>query len=311
MIISFVSILLVGLVGGFVPLVKRWTDRGHHAALAFSTGIFLGAVFLHLLPTVQAGGEHGAHAAVEADAHAGHDHEGHDHSAHDHEGHDHEGHDHEGHDHSGHDHDAHEGHDHSSHAGHSHGPVGPWLWVLVGVLGVFFIEALLIPGTTHGHGHGHGHGHDEQRHSAVGWAALVGLSVHALTAGVALAAVQEQADLAGVMLLAILAHKGFESFSLASVFGMTGTSRGRIIAMIVGFSLITPFGLLLGSQVTSFLGENGISVLTSLSAGTFLYVSLCELLPEVFHRRQDGPLKIILLIVGVTAMWYVHAIGGI
>lgn len=309
MITSFASILLVGVLGGLVPLVKRWTDRGHHAALAFSTGIFLGAVFLHLLPAVEGGGGHTAHAAeVGAELQAEHDHAEHDHSGHDHgdeghEGHDHDSHDHSGHDHSGHDHSAHD------HAGHSHGPVGPWLWVLVGVLGVFFIEALLIPGSTHGHGHGHGH--DDQRHSAVGWAALVGLSVHALTAGVALAAVQEQEDLAGVMLLAILAHKGFESFSLASVFGMTGAPRRRIVAMVIGFSLITPVGLLLGSRVTALLGAGGTSILTSLSAGTFLYVSLCELLPEVFHRRQDGPLKISLLLVGVAAMWYVHAIGGI
>ena len=104
MIVSFTSILLVGVIGGLVPLVKRWTDRGHHAALAFSTGIFLGAVFLHLLPAV---GEAAAtprtwwapdrrrtrititrshdHAHEE---HAGHDHGSHDHSAHDHESHD-------------------------------------------------------------------------------------------------------------------------------------------------------------------------------------------------------------------------------
>ena len=304
MMTSFASILLVGVLGGLIPLVKRWTDRGHHAALAFSTGIFLGAVFLHLLPAVEGSAGHTAHAAeVREELQAGHDHAKHDHAGHDHGDEGHEGHDHESHDHSGHDHAAHDG------AGHSHGPVGPWLWVLVGVLGVFFIEALLIPGSTNGHGHGHGH--DDQRHSAVGWAALVGLSVHALTAGVALAAVQEQEDVAGVMLLAILAHKGFESFSLASVFGMTGAPRRRIVAMVVGFSLITPVGLLLGSRVTALLGPGGTSILTSLSAGTFLYVSLCELLPEVFHRRQDGPLKISLLLVGVAAMWYVHAIGGI
>lgn len=296
MITSFASILLVGVLGGLVPLVKRWTERGHHAALAFSTGIFLGAVFLHLLPAVQGADGHAAHAAaVRSEASADHDHSGHDHAHEEHEGHDHEADDHSGHDHGL--------HDASVHAGHSHGPIGPWLWVLVGLLGVFFIEALLIPGSGHGHG--------GERHSAVGWAALAGLSVHALTAGVALAAVQEHEDLAGVMLLAILAHKGFESFSLASVFGMTDASHRKIVAMVVGFSLITPAGLLLGSRATALLGPGGTAILTSLSAGTFLYVSLCELLPEVFHRRQDGPLKILLLLVGVVAMWSVHAIGGI
>ena len=112
------------------------------------------------------------------------------------------------------------------------------------------------------------------------------------------------------MLLAILAHKGFESFSLASVFSMTEISRGRLIALLVAFSLVTPLGLLIGDALTGLLG-GGISILTSLAAGTFLYVCLCELLPEVFHRRQDGPMKLGLLIAGVTLMWAVHAHGGI
>ena len=105
MITSFASILLVGVLGGLIPLVKRWTDRGHHAALAFSTGIFLGAVFLHLLPAVEGGGGHTAHAAeVGAELQADHDHAEHDHAEHDHSGHDHGDEGHEGHDHDSHDH---------------------------------------------------------------------------------------------------------------------------------------------------------------------------------------------------------------
>lgn len=292
------AIFAVGLAGGLAPLFLKWKDRGHHAALAFSTGIFLGAVFLHLLPVI----------GQEASADHGHAHEQVVDLTHDHDGDGVPDHGpgspgYEAGEEDGHDHD----HDHGAHAGHVHGPVGPWLWVLVGVLGVFLVEAIMIPGTTHGHGHGP---NDAQRHAAVGWAALVGLSVHSLTAGVALAAVQGEAQLAGVMLLAILAHKGFESFSLASVFSMTDIGRGRLITLLVAFSLITPLGLLMGGALTGVLG-GGISILTSLAAGTFLYVCLCELLPEVFHHRRDGALKLGLLAAGVTLMWAVHAHGGI
>ncbi|MEM1452620.1 MAG: ZIP family metal transporter [Planctomycetota bacterium] len=300
------AIFAVGLVGGVVPLFLKWSDRQHHAALSFSTGVFLGAVFLHLLPVV------GQTAA--ADPHAGHDH-GHGALAAVDLTHDHDG---DGiPDHGpgspgwGGDEEAasaHDGHDHSGHAGHAHGDVGPWIWVLLGVLGVFLVEAILIPGTTHGHGHGPD---DAQRHAAVGWAAFVGLGVHALTAGVALAAVQGETTIAGVMLLAILAHKGFETFSLAAVFSMTDFGRGKLIVLIVVFSLVTPLGLLLGGGITDAVGEGGIAILTSLAAGTFLYVCLCELLPEVFHRRQDGPMKIGLLGLGILTMWAVHAYGGV
>jgi zinc transporter 1/2/3 len=306
---EFISILLVGIAGGLVPLYFKWGDRQHHLALAFSTGIFLGAVFLHLLPSVAAAGaghdDHQDHAVVSAAGMGDHaaefaerqaelaakgeaaaPHAGHDHGAHDHGSHS----------------------EADPHAGHAHGDIGPWLWVLIGLLGVFLIEAVLIPGDTHGHGHAHS---DQDRHSAVGWAALVGLTVHALTAGIALAAVENQADIAGVMLLAILAHKGFESFSLASVFSMTGTKRANLVMMVIAFSLVTPLGLLAGSQISGLLGDGGISILTSLATGTFLYVCLCELLPEVFHHREDGPWKVSLLIIGIALMWYVHEIGGV
>ncbi len=307
---EFFSILLVGIAGGLIPLYFKWGDRQHHIALAFSAGIFLGAVFLHLLPSVAAAGagddahnhavvspaamgDHAAEFAARAaelaakgealDPHAGHDH-----GAHDSHG------------------------EADPHAGHAHGDIGPWLWVMIGLLGVFLIEAVFIPGPPHSHGHAHAPPHSEEdRHSAVGWAALVGLTVHALTAGVALAAVESRADIAGVMLLAILAHKGFESFALASVFSMTGAKRANVVVMVIMFSLVTPVGLLAGSQISGLLGNGGTSILTSLAAGTFLYVCLCELLPEVFHRREDGPLKVGLLIFGIVCMWYVHSIGGV
>ncbi|MEM9382661.1 MAG: ZIP family metal transporter [Planctomycetota bacterium] len=300
------AIFAVGLVGGVVPLFLKWRDRQHHAALSFSTGVFLGAVFLHLLPVVgqtAAADAHAGHAqSAVAAAFLAHDHDGDgvpDHGpgspgwdpeagAASHEDH---------------------GHDHGhGHAGHAHGDVGPWLWVLLGVLGVFLVEALLIPGATHGHGHGPD---DAQRHAAVGWAAYIGLGVHALTAGVALAAVQGESRIAGVMLLAILAHKGFETFSLAAVFSLTDYGRTKLMYLIVLFSCVTPLGLLLGGGITDLVGEGGIAILTSLAAGTFLYVCLCELLPEVFHRRQDGPMKIGLLGLGIATMWAVHAYGGV
>lgn len=305
MLYAFLTIFIVGLIGGAVPLARRWSDRWHHAALAFSAGVFLGAVFLHLLPSVAAGGthDHAAHTA-EADPHAGHDHANGAPAGDEHEGHDHGEHD-------GHDHAPAETAEASedAHAGHAHGPIHLWLWVLVGVIGVFLVEALLLPGSTHGHGHSHDD--DQSRHRAVGYAALVGLTVHALTAGVALAAVQSEEALAGVMLVAILAHKGFESFSLASVFGLSGVSRRNIVALVVAFSLVTPLGLLMGTRLTSLLGPDGVGIMTALATGTFLYVCLCELLPEVFHRREDGPWKIGLLALGIAAMWWAHTIGGI
>ena len=45
-----VVIVLATLVGGMLPLVKTWSERALHLFIALATGVFLGAVFLHLLP---------------------------------------------------------------------------------------------------------------------------------------------------------------------------------------------------------------------------------------------------------------------
>jgi zinc transporter ZupT len=48
-------------------------------------------------------------------------------------------------------------------------------------------------------------------------------------------------------------------------------------------------------------------VAVALAAGTFLYVCLTELLPEVFHHREDILAKIVLLALGIAAMGVIAA----
>ena len=70
MIGECLAILAVGLGGGLLPLLTRWSYRGLHLALAASTGVFLGAVFLHMLPALGAPHVHvhGAAEAVDSDS---------------------------------------------------------------------------------------------------------------------------------------------------------------------------------------------------------------------------------------------------
>jgi len=243
-------ILGVALAGGCLPLLVAWTDRLLHSALALSTGIFLGAVFLHLLPAL---------ASLEFEEHG------------------------------------------AMPSAHSGAHLTIWFFVLVGVVSVYLIEALVF----------HSHDHDDlRRHRAVGYAALVGLSIHALTAGMAFSAAAREESLALPLFLSIVAHKGFESFSLTSVFLLAAFRRRSIVTLILLFALVTPAGILLGRALIAHLNPHTIAVLTALAAGTFLYVCLCELLPEVFHHREDSLAKIGLMGAGVGLMMALHGAGA-
>lgn len=233
----------VAFVGGALPLLVRWNDRRLHGALSLSTGIFLGAVFLHFLPELphtSAGG---------LDEHA------------------------------------------------------LWMFVLAGVLAVYLAETLFL------HAH-HEHEHPDQHHRAVGWAALFGLSVHSFTSGVGLAFAAQTPGLGHAVFVAILGHKGFEAFSLASVFQLGKFPRRATLAVVGAFALMTPLGALAGQLLAGWLEGAGLAAAVALAAGSFLYVSLCELLPEVFHDRKDAVLKIVLLVGGVLVMsWFAEGHG--
>lgn len=277
--VDFWSILLIGLAGGVLPLLVRWNERHLHTALALSTGIFLGAVFLHFLPTLSTMSLATEQAPTEASAEAPQDHD-HDHAPGE---------------------ECEDDHAEAAgagvgaadgHAGHAHGG-DRWLWlfVLVGVLGVYLIEALVL--RTHDHDERH-------RHRAVGYAALLGLTVHALTAGIGFSAAKHDLHAGRAIFVAILAHKGFEAFSLTTVFQLAKISRAKVLLLVIAFACVTPAGMLAGDALSSVLGPRGLPLLTALAAGTFLYVCLCELLVEVFHHREDTLVRVALLAAGIA-----------
>jgi zinc and cadmium transporter len=50
LILYTLGIFAVALIGALPPLFKKWSDRQLHLFIAFGAGVFLGAIFLHLLP---------------------------------------------------------------------------------------------------------------------------------------------------------------------------------------------------------------------------------------------------------------------
>ncbi|MFO1009800.1 MAG: SO_0444 family Cu/Zn efflux transporter [Planctomycetota bacterium] len=231
-------LFVASLIGALLPLYRRWSDRGLHVFVALAAGIFLGTIFLHLLPHL---------AGVEGDGHA-----------------------------------------HAAEAGEP--GLLPWVAALLGLLILFAIERVWLPSWTRSA--------SADPHTGLWVATFVGLSLHAVTAGVALTAILADPTARTQFLVSILIHKATETFSLATVMRLANLGRPRTIALLLFFAAIEPAGLLFGSGLLGF-GHGIDSVLLGLACGTFLYVAVCDLLPEVFHGRERPGVKLFAVVVGV------------
>lgn len=112
---------------------------------------------------------------------------------------------------------------------------------------------------------------------------LLTLSIHSLIAGITLG-ISTSAG-AGVLLVAILAHKGAAGFALGSTFREAAIPpRTRIPALLV-FVCSTPLGVVLGGFAIEVLGEGSGAAeawFKAIAAGTFLYIATLDIVREEF-----------------------------
>ena len=162
----------------------------------------------------------------------------------------------------------------SSHADHA------FLFVLLGYFGVHLFEHTVAP---------HFHFGEEVHHEALlrpaaGYLAVLGLGVHTLFDGVAIAAGFLISPALGVVLfLAVLVHKLPEGFTVASIMLASGHSGARAVGAAGLLGILT----ILGALATALIAEHHVSYALALSAGVTLYVAASDLIPEV--NREGGP----------------------
>lgn len=167
------------------------------------------------------------------------------------------------------------------------------LLILIGYLLIFFVEKFLFLRHTEGGDH---------VHPVVSTTAFIGLSVHSIIAGMGLAVFMPSPEAAVALLAAILVHKTPAAFSLGSLMVLAKHPRRRIIISMLLFSAMTPLGALVLAHTVTAGSEEVLMVLTAVVTGTFLYVATADLLPEVFHSRQNRWLNLLLLILGLIVM---------
>ncbi|HEY2882415.1 MAG TPA: ZIP family metal transporter [Pirellulales bacterium] len=261
------AIFAAALLGGWVPLVVRLTHTRLQLALSFVAGVILGIGLLHLVP-------HGFEELQNIDQAVG--------------------------------------------------------WTMVGFLAMFFLERFFhfhrhdAPAEeTHKHSHSHGHDTDHSHHhdepcdhdhadlhkaGALSWSGvLIGLALHGLMDGIAIAAaVQVEAGephggLAGFgTFLAVLLHKPFDSLTIGTLLAASGWPRRWRHIVNVLYAVVAPLGILgftLGLAELQKAHPALVGCTLCFAGGVFLCIATSDLLPEVqFHSHDRIKLSIALLL---------------
>ena len=246
----------VSALGAYLPQVKKLDDRQSHFLIALSTGIFLGLLFVMLIPE-----------AYELSVH---------------------------------------------HEGRSFETVSYML--LIGFLVIAFIDVLIkhfhmagCPCKCH---------RDEHRHKITSLSAFIGLSVHAICDGLALAAAIMGGEEVGfVALVGMCLHKFVVLFSLSSSLLLTGKDKCGRWTYLTAFILISPVAAIIFYLFfTGFNVEDVAGLPMAFAAGTFMFVTFANMLPEAFHRKDHELKSFIIVLVGVAlsvvTILFVNMVGG-
>ncbi len=203
-------------------------------------------------------------------------------------------------------------------------------WMVAGLVVMFLVERFfrfhrsttVDPDGTptcevhaHAHTHGHGHAHGDDAPPEMNWAgAFVGLTVHTLLAGVALAASVASESAHGVAVagfgafLVIFLHKPLDSLTIGTLMAKGRWSAKSRHIVNAAFALVIPAGIGLFFVGLGVGADNAtiIGAALAFSAGTFLCIALADLMPELqFHSHDRGKLTFTLLL-GLAAA---YAIG--
>lgn len=175
------------------------------------------------------------------------------------------------------------------------GAILPGVFVFAGYFGVHLSQHVF---TQHFH-----YGVETHRVGAkAGFSALVGLSIHSLFDGVAIAAGLLVSPELGVLLfLAVFLHKLPEGVTIASLVMAGGQSTGRAIGAASVLGLATLLGVLLTDWAAP-LAERGLA----LAAGVTLYVAASDLVPEFQAKRGWG--TALPFFGGAAAFFLTHAL---
>lgn len=171
-----------------------------------------------------------------------------------------------------------------------------FLWVLIGFVLFYVIETVVGF-------HACREGDEHEHHHVFGPVAAMGIFLHSLLDGVAIAigyVINPQLGL--ITALAVLIHELPEGIFTFSILLHGGMKKKRAILWSVAVALATPLGAILTLLFFPELHEGALSHLLAIAAGSFLYIAASDLIPESHKSRS---LKVgLFMVLGLVLMYF-------
>lgn len=140
---------------------------------------------------------------------------------------------------------------------------------------------------------------------------LVSLSLHSAFEGLALG-LQDTPSQVLRLAVAIVLHKCVIAASLALLLLQSRLALPWLAAAVACFALMSPLGVGVGMAVPRGAGPGGSlarSVLEGVAAGTFMYITFLEILPQELHLPSGRLPKVLALLLGFSAMAGLRFLG--
>ena len=144
---------------------------------------------------------------------------------------------------------------------------------------------------------------------SLGTVAFIALSLHALTDGVSLAIGAKTGGALGTNIaLGVILHKFSGGVALASLLLKSGRAPRRTLLLSLAFALMTPAGAFVTAPLLAGLSQQAMALLLGLSAGSFVYIAMADILPEL-HKHQE-PLARLIYPFGYLVAYLIKKLGA-
>ena len=174
-------------------------------------------------------------------------------------------------------------------------PVPAFTTLLAGVLAFFLLEKFVV------WRHCHDTHECEVHTSSAASLVIVGDAFHTFVDGAVIAAaVVTSVPLGITTAIAVATHEIPQEVGDVAILLRAGFSRGRAFML----NLLSGIGGILGAIGMLFASQlipNLLPYVLSFAAGNFLYIAMSDLIPDLHHGVEGGPIRQLLLIVAGVA----------